>query len=524
MIVRGPARNLLAVLGVCVLLGVLAIPLFLKRQAVQTGSKAFAEQPSVQTGSKAFTESVILGEILALLAESRGVNAEHRAGLAGTQIAWRSLVSGEIDAYVEYAGTIRKEILTGRDLPTSEALGQALADRGIHMSRPLGFNNTYAIGMRKDEAARLGIRRISDLRVHPELKFGFTNEFLDRSDGWPGLRARYQLPQTQVTGMEHALAYTSLRSRSIDATDLYSTDAKITIYDLQILNDDRNYFPNYDAVVLYRAELETRVPHVVAAWRNLEGRISETDMQRMNSRVELEKVAERRVAADFLSRVGLLRPEASNDVAVEGAGERMLRAAGQHLALVALSLAAAIVVAVPLGILAAYRPALGQGILAAAGILQTIPSIALLVLLIPLLGSGFKPAIAALFLYSLLPIVRNTYAGLHNIPLSMRESAEALGLPAPARLRLIELPLAARTILAGIKTAAIINVGTATLGGFIGAGGFGQVIFTGLYKDDKALILQGAIPTAVLALAVQGLFELAERLLVPGGLRLRRQE
>src|SRR5438445_9566795 len=314
--------------------------------------------------------------------------------------------------------------------------------------------------------------------------------------------------------MEHALAYASLQSRSIDATDFYFTDAKITIYDLQILNDDRSYFPNYDAVVLYRAELETRVPQVVAAWRKLEGRISETDMQRMNSRVELEKVAERRVAADFLSK----------DVAVESAGERMLRAAGQHLALVALSLAAAIVVALPLGILAAYRPALGQGILAAAGILQTIPSIALLVLLIPLLGTGFKPAIAALFLYSLLPIVRNTYAGLHNVPLSMRESAEALGLPALARLRLIELPMAARTILAGIKTAAVINVGTATLGGFIGAGGFGQVIFTGLYKDDKALILQGAIPTALLALAVQGLFELAERLLVPGGLRLKRQE
>ena len=514
MMVRGPARNLLAVLGVCVLLGVLAIPLFLKRPAVQTASTTATERPFVRTGSKAFTESVILGEILALLAESDEVAAEHRAGLAGTQIAWRALVTGEIDAYVEYAGTIRKEILTGRDLPTPEALGQALAERGIHMSRPLGFNNTYAVGIRKDEAARLGIRKISDLRAHPELKFGFTNEFLDRSDGWPGLRARYQLPQTQVAGMEHALAYASLQSRSIDATDLYSTDAKITIYDLQILKDDRNYFPNYDAVVLYRAELETRVPQVVAAWRKLEERISEADMQRMNSRVELKKVAERRVAADFLSK----------DVAVESAGERMLRAAGQHLALVALSLAAAIVVALPLGILAAYRPALGQGILAVAGILQTIPSIALLVLLIPLLGTGFKPAIAALFLYSLLPIVRNTYAGLHNVPLSMRESAEALGLPALARLRLIELPMAARTILAGIKTAAVINVGTATLGGFIGAGGFGQVIFTGLYKDDKALILQGAIPTALLALAVQGLFELAERLLVPGGLRLKRQE
>jgi osmoprotectant transport system permease protein len=205
----------------------------------------------------------------------------------------------------------------------------------------------------------------------------------------------------------------------------------------------------------------------------------------------------------------------------EGIADRLVRATGQHLALVGVSLTAAILIAVPLGVLGARRRKVGEAILAATGVVQTIPSLALLVFLIPLLGIGPRPAIAALFLYSLLPIVRNTYAGLHDIPLHIRESAEALGLPGFARLRLIELPLAARAILAGIKTAAVINVGTATLGGFIGAGGYGEVIFTGLYKDDRGLILQGAIPTAVLALLVQGLFELAERYLVPKGLRLQ---
>jgi osmoprotectant transport system permease protein len=119
--------------------------------------------------------------------------------------------------------------------------------------------------------------------------------------------------------------------------------------------------------------------------------------------------------------------------------------------------------------------------------------------------------------------VRNTYAGLHDIPLPLCESADALGLPPLARLWRIELPMASRAILAGIKTSAVINVGTATLGAIIGAGGYGQPILTGVRLDDKALILQGAVPAAVLALLVQGLFELAERWLVPKGLRLRAE-
>jgi osmoprotectant transport system permease protein len=510
MTTRNSLRNLIVVAGLSLVLGVLAAYWFRKRPTV-----------TVRTGSKAFTESVILGETLSLLARKGGADVEHRQGLSGTQVTWRALVTGEIDAYVEYAGTIRKEILTGQEVPTPEALRDALARHGVRIGRPLGFNNTYAIGMRKSAARALDVHRISDLSTQPQLVFGFTSEFLDRTDGWPGLRARYNLPQTNVKGMEHALAYTSLQTGNIDATDLYSTDAKIEVYDLQVLDDDKHYFPNYDAVVLYRADLETRAPRVIEEWQKLDGRITETEMQKMNYRAEVDKIPERRVAADFLVGAGLLTAEAGGDVHVESTSGRLLRLTWQHITLVAASLGAAILVALPLGILAARRRVLGQIILAAAGILQTIPTIALLAFMIPLLGIGSPPAMAALFLYSLLPIVRNTHAGLHDIPLPLRESAEALGLPGPARLRLIELPMAARTVLAGVKTAAVINVGTATLGGFIGAGGYGELIFTGLYKYDTALILQGAIPTALLALTMQGLFELAERWLVPRGLRLR---
>jgi osmoprotectant transport system permease protein len=249
----------------------------------------------------------------------------------------------------------------------------------------------------------------------------------------------------------------------------------------------------------------------------LEGRISETAMSDMNGRAKLRREPESQVAAQFLRDNVGLHVQAEE----EGLARTLLRLTGEHLTLVMISLTAAILTAVPLGVIAARYSGVGQMILGVTGLIQTIPSLALLVFLIPLLGIGAVPAIVALFLYSLLPIVRNTYAGLHDIPLSIRESAEALGLSAAARLRLIELPLASRAILAGIKTAAVINVGTATLGALIGAGGYGQPILTGIRLDDVKLILQGAVPAAVLALLVQGLFELAERLLVPRGLRLQ---
>src|SRR5690606_5381782 len=158
------------------------------------------------------------------------------------------------------------------------------------------------------------------------------------------------------------------------------------------------------------------------------------------------------------------------------------------------------------------------------GLLQTLPSLAVFVFMIPLFGIGAAPAIAALFLYSLLPIVRNTHAGLTAIPIELRETAAAIGLPPATRLWRVELPLALRPILAGIKTAAVINVGTATLGALIGAGGYGQPILTGIRLDDLGLIFEGAIPAAILALLVQGLFEAVEYGLTPRGLRLAARQ
>ena len=472
---------------------------------------AAGEPVSITIGSKSFTESVILGDMLTHLARDAGIEASHQRQLGGTRVVWNALLSGEIDAYPEYTGTLMKETLVKENLQTEAQLRQALAARGLRMTRPLGFNNSYALGMKETLAARLKLRRISDLRDHPELVLGFGNEFMDRADGWAGLQQRYQLPQQNVRGLDHDLAYRGIESGTLQVTDLYATDAEISYYNLRILEDDLDYFPAYNAVILYRADLEQRAPEVVALFKRLAGRIDAPAMREMNARVKLKGEAEAVVAARFLEENLAL----DIDHQVKTLWQRFWQHTREHLVLVGISLSAAILAAIPLGIVAARSARVGQIVLGIAGIIQTIPSLALFVFLIPLLGIGGSPAVVALFLYSLLPIIRNTHAGIKGISPAIVESARALGLPSRARLRIVELPLATGAILAGIKTSAVINVGTATLAALIGAGGYGQPILTGIRLDDTGLILQGAIPAAVLALLVQGIFELVERRLSP---------
>ena len=486
-----------------------------------TRALAAAEAPlRITVGSKAFTESVILGEMLHHMARDAGVEVDHQRQLGGTRVLWKALLSGQIDAYPEYTGTLMQEILVREKLHTQAQLERALTARGLRMSPPLGFNNSYAIGVKAALARRLGLRNLSDLKNHPDLVLGFGNEFMDRADGWPGLQQRYQLPQQNVRGLDHDLAYRGIDSGTLHATDLYTTDAEITYYKLRALEDDLNYFPVYNAVILYRADLAQRAPRIVTQFQRLAGRIDAPTMSEMNARVKLDGQSESAVAAGFLQQTFDL----DVDYRIRTLWQRFWQHTVEHLVLVGISLSAAIFMAIPLGILAARRERLGQVVLGVAGIIQTIPSLALFVFMIPLLGIGGPPAIVALFLYSLLPIIRNTYAGLKDIPPAIVESAQALGLPSQARLRIVELPLATRAILAGIKTSAVINVGTATLAALIGAGGYGQPILTGIRLDDIALILQGAIPAAVLALLVQGLFELIERRILPRGLRLRASQ
>lgn len=484
---------------------------------IAASSLAAGAPEEVRIGSKKFTESVILADIAAQLGVSTGAVVVHRQELGGTRLLWDALLANEIDIYPEYTGTLKREILANEDVVDEASLRRALAARNLSMSRPLGFSNSYALGMMRQTAKRSRIENISDLARHPALRFGLSDEFLSREDGWPAIRLAYGLNAANPRGMDHDIAYKGLVDGSVDVIDLYTTDPEVGYYGVETLADDRHQFTDNQAVLIYRADLERRAPKALGAMLRLEGAIDASSMIAMNSAAKIDRRPETQVAAAFLTTsFGLANVEHS-----EGLTSRLARRTVEHLRLVLLSLGAAIVVALPLGVIAAKQPTLGHAILAIASVLQTIPSLALLVFMIPIFGIGAAPAIAALFLYSLLPIIRNTDSGFTNIPPSLRNSAIALGLTAMQRLRLIELPLASPAILAGMKTAAVINVGTATLGALIGAGGYGQPIFAGVRLDNFNLILEGALPAALLALVVQGLFELAEQHFVPRGLRLK---
>ena len=472
-------------------------------------------------GSKRFTESYILGEIVRQTLENQGVKATHKQGLGNTGILEQALRSGAIDVYPEYTGTIAREILKRQDNPSLAELNALLAPRKLKVAIPLGFNNTYALALREDEAAKRGITRLSDLADGNKakgLRLGLSNEFLARADGWGALRQAYALPFAAPAGLDHGLAYEAIAKSQVDVIDIYSTDAKIGRYRLRVLDDDRNFFPKYEAVLLMRASLDA------TPLLGLTHRIDAARMIALNAAAELERKSFAAVAAEF---IGTAAASGATSNATTGAAnapgggwvarlvaDDFWRLAGEHVFLVAVSLALATLLGVPLGLWAQRRPAIGQVILATAGVLQTIPSLALLAFLIALMGTiGTVPAIAALFLYALLPIVRNTHAGLAGVAAGLMQAGTALGLTPRQCLIHIELPLAAPVLLAGIQTAAVINVGTATMAAFVGAGGFGERITAGLALNDSAMLVAGALPAALLALLVQAGFGVAERLL-----------
>ena len=486
---------------------------------------AQADEQVMHIGSKRFTESYILGEIL-LKTAAPFVKTEHHQGLGNTAVVLAALQAGNIDVYPEYTGTIDFEVLKHKT-PTSLAqMQRELAQIGLGMAVPLGFNNTYALAMRAEDSQRLGIHQISDLVRATQLRFALSPEFFGRNDGWPALAQRYALPQHPRV-LENGIAYEALAKQQVDLIDVYSTSSQIGKYGLRVLQDDLAHFPRYDAVLLYRLDIAPRFPKAWAALQSLEGKISEAEMLAMNVKAELEGQSFAAVAEGFLKQKKLaptaasalqIKPIKPNDQGNTHGGlvtrlfdDKFWTLTWQHITLVLSSVLLACLVALPLGILAAYRPRVRQIVMALVGILQTVPALALLTILIALLGQiGMLPAMIALFLYALLPIVRNTCTGLLQVPAGLRMAGLALGLSKWQRLFYVDLPLALPTILAGIKTAAVLNVGSATIAAFIGAGGFGERIVIGLAINDNTMMLAGAIPAAVLALFTQLVFELFE--------------
>jgi osmoprotectant transport system substrate-binding protein/osmoprotectant transport system permease protein len=492
----------------------------------------------VIVASKPFGESYLLAEMFAQLLEARGIAAERRLGLGATEIAFAALRSGAIDVYPEYTGTGLLAILHERPGPDPRAVYDQVAREfsarfGVRWLPPLGFQNTYAIAVRRETAERLGLRTLSDLaRVGPTLRAGLTPDFIGRDDGLPGLGRAYGLRFREIRALLSAVKYQALAAGEVDVIDGYATDGLIARYDLVVLEDDRSFFPPYEAAALTAPGLAQRRPAAVAALTELSGRLNEATMRGLNRRVEVDGEPVAQVARDALGTLGLLGPPG---VVTDSAGRPARMRAGlaayfwaerrtllaltaRHLFLVAMSLAAAIALALPLGLALERVRGGAEAVIRGVGVLQTIPGIALLAFMIPVLGIGVVPALVALFLYSLYPILRNTYTGVRDAAPDAVAAAAALGMTPRQVLRHVRLPLAAPLIMAGIRTAAVIDVGTATLAAFIGAGGLGDPIAAGLALSDTRMILSGALPAAALALVVDAGLGACERVVRPGGL------
>ncbi len=504
------------------------MPLLLMAGVAQMAlsASAWAAEP-LRIGSKRFTESYVLAEILAQTARAGDPETvvEVRQGLGNTAIVHAALKSGAIDVYPEYLGTIEREILghaaTGAPLAQLQA---ELRPLGLAIGVPLGFNNGYALAMRSAQARELGLTALSQLKGQPSLRFGLSNEFLGRADGWPGLSRRYGLPQAP-TGLDHGLAYRALADAQIDVTDVYTTDAQIEGLALTVLKDDAGFFPRYDAVLLYRLDLPTKHPRAWAAMQTLQGRIDEPAMIAMNAQAENKQRPFDAIARDFLARPSASASASTASVASAPSsapaaspgglwarltGPDLGRLTWQHLSLVLGAVALAALIGVPLAVALHPWPRWREALLAVCALLQTVPSLAMLALLIWAMNRiGPVPALVALTLYALLPVLRNCTVGMSEVPEGLITAARALGLSRGQVLRSVQLPLALPVMLAGLRTATSLSVGTATMAAFIGAGGYGERIVTGLALNDQTLLLAGALPAAALALVLEGAFGLA---------------
>ena len=482
-------------------------PLFLAVCLLLFSALSCGAEDALRIGSKRFTESYILAHVLAQTAQGADQRAkvEVLAGLGNTAIVYAALQAGSIDLYPEYAGTIDLEILKNAKPSSLAAMREQLKPLGLGVDIALGFNDGYALAMRADQAQALGVSKLSDLAGQPTLRLGLSNEFIGRADGWPGLAKRYGLPQ-QPTGLDHGLAYDALSAGQTDVIDIYTTDAKIAHLGLRVLQDDGAHFPRYDAVVLYRLDVPQRHPLAWRALQGLAGSIDEAAMIGMNAKAELQGQSFETIAAEHL------KPGATSDPAQAGFWRKLFgpdlpRLTLQHLSLVLSSVGLAVLIGLPLALLVAPHARLRGLVLGACGLLQTVPSLALLAALISWVDRiGSVPAMLALTLYALLPIMRNTCTGLAEVPAGLKQAGMALGLTPGQSLRLIELPLALPLVLAGIRTATSIAVGTATIAAFIGAGGLGERIVTGLALNDRDLLLAGALPAAALALLFEAVF------------------
>ena len=498
----------------------------------------FAAQPgnSVVVGSKNFMENRLLAEMFAQLIEARSnVVVTRRLGLAGTQVCFEALKTGAIDLYPEYTGTGLVTILErepqGSARETLNTVRREFLSRwNLWWMSPLGFDNSYALALPRKLAERHNLNTISDLaQISSTLKAGFGYEFVNRADGLPGLQEQYGLKFKDVVTMQQTLKYQATESGAVDVLDVYTTDGRLAVYDFVVLIDDKQFFPPYEATALVRGETLSSIPDLGPILTLLTNALNAEEMRKLNLRIQERGEPIEQVARDALRTLGLLQSQESEPVesSQRGLGNyfwhnrgTLLLRSSEHIGLAGVALGLGILLAVPLGLLLERKRVLAEPAIRFVGIFQTIPSIALLAFMIPVFGVGALPAIVALWIYSIFPMVRNTYTGLRDAAPSAVEAARALGMTDWQILSWVRLPLAAPVIMAGVRTSAVITVGTATLAAFIGAGGLGVPIVAGLQMADSTIILFGALPAAALALVVDACLGLIERWVRPKGIKL----
>ncbi len=481
----------------------------------------WSEPETIVVGSKNFTEGRIMGEILTqYLRKTTNLKVEHKSGIAGTSLAFEAIKTGSLDLYPEYSGTAIQTLLGHKEPPTDPlkvyfiVRSELKSQYNLEYLSPFGFSNNYAIAVPQEIAKQHSLTTIEDLKgLEDQLTFGIDYEFHNRPDGFINLSKAYNLKYDPVQ-MDHGLIYEAIHSGQAQVTDIYSTDAKLEKFNLVLLEDNKGFFPPYHPAPIVRSQTLEQHPEIRVALNQLAYRISEDQIRRLNYQVEIEGISHEQAVEPFINiLLNVDQPEKttkkqeavqplSKGLWKQLTSEDTQEALITHLKLTFVALSLATLFGVPLGILMTRWEAIAQPILTFVSVIQTIPSLAMLAIFIPIpfLGLGARSAIAALFLYSLLPIIRNTYTGILEVDPLLKEAAQAIGLTEQQQLFKVELPLAFRTIMAGIRTSTVIGVGVATLAAFIGAGGLGAPIMTGLSLNDQTMILSGAIPAALLAI------------------------
>ncbi|MBT4761239.1 MAG: ABC transporter permease subunit [Bdellovibrionaceae bacterium] len=496
----------------------------------------YASRGPLVIGSKKFTESVILGELSALVLEKKfNIKVIRKFNLGGTQITLEALKSGSIHLYPEYTGTGYVMVLKQGGLTDADAVYEIVNKEfqerwQIEWSKPIGFNNTYALAVRKNDSRFIGVDTISQLPNNGKnLYVASGHEFMERNDGFDNLVDAYSLKfsSSKTLAMEAGLMYQAVRDSKVDIIIAYSTDGRIKSFDLKLLSDNLNFFPPYHASYLAKQVTLEKYPELRKLYKLFSGLITESEMVDLNNKVDHLQLDPKTVAWNFLINKGVIKAELLNQSKDENffaflirKRQYLIKICREHLVLSLLALMLSLLLSVPLGILLTRYVTLAKIIFPIINSLQTIPSLALLGILVPIMGIGFWPALLALFIYSLLPLVRNTYVGISSIDRDLIEASQGVGLTDFQVLYLVEIPIALPMILAGIRTAAVIVIGSATLAAMIGAGGLGDPIFRGVATVNNNLILLGAIPAAAMAILVDKMLGLLEKLLVSKGLRL----